>query len=74
MHSNAETVTELCEHVNTLKDAVLGPIQKYSSANSGSTLPPDLNQTVETLTEYVYRLWPVIFLGHLIHSTVSSLG
>ena len=53
MRSNSETVTELCKHVNTLKDAVLGPINEYSSVNSGSTLPPELDQTVEALTSYV---------------------
>src|SRR5258708_24413904 len=52
-HSTAKTVTELCEHVKTLKNAVLVPIQECSSANSGSTLPPELDQVVKTLTSYV---------------------
>ena len=65
---------ELCKHVNTLKDAILGPIQEYLSTNPGSTLPPELDQMVETLTSYVQHLWCVNFSGHLIFSTVSSLS
>ena len=51
MSSNSETVTELCEHVKTLKD-VLGLIQNYSGANA----PPELDQAVQTLTSYASRL------------------
>jgi len=56
MRFNAETVTELCKHVNTLKDAVLGPIQEFASANPGSTLPAELDRTVETLTSELSQL------------------
>ena len=59
MSSNSETVTELCEHVKTLKDVVLAPIQKYSGANAVSTLPPELDQVVQTQTSYASRLYPL---------------
>ena len=51
MCSNAETVVVLHHHVNTLADAILGPIQGYM--NSGSALPPELEEEVRVLIRYV---------------------
>ena len=71
MRSNAETVTELCKrHVNTLKDAV-GAYPRICECESRSTLPAELDQTVETLTSCV-TLMACYFSGYLIISTVNS--
>ena len=54
MKSNTETVDELRKHVNTLKDAVLEPIQEYAHTNVGSTaMPSELDQTVQILILYM---------------------
>jgi len=58
MKSNTETVDELRKHVNTLKDAVLEPIREYARTDGASTMPPELDRTVQTLVSYVTFIVP----------------
>ncbi len=65
MKSNTETVDELRKHVNTLKVSVLEPIPKYARTDTGSTLPPELDQPVQILISYVTFMVPSCSQGEV---------